>query len=264
MAWKSNQFVAKGLSPWQRGLLSVIFTTAVFANSEPTLELDTGGHRAIVRSILWSPDDKYLVTGADDKTIRIYVAENGELLRTFRGYTSHGDIGKIYAMDFSPNGKFLAVAGWMGPNKIRGESNHAGDIRILDFATGEVLSLSTGHGGSVEAIKFSPDGNLLVSGDENGRMIIWQLNAENKYAEKRNWQAHDSVIRGLSFAPNSQLLASASLDASIAMWDLSSEKSTPLLRKITYAHSGKEIFAVLFSENGEKIFSAGVDRKSVV
>ena len=50
------------------------------------LDLDTGGHRAFVKDLAFTPDGQYLVSASDDKTIRIWDWQSGVTLRTLRGY----------------------------------------------------------------------------------------------------------------------------------------------------------------------------------
>ena len=49
-----------------------LFCTAARADGLPILQLDTGGHMAKIKSVLFTPDGKYLVSAGDDKVIRIW------------------------------------------------------------------------------------------------------------------------------------------------------------------------------------------------
>ena len=54
-------------------------------------------------SLVFSPNGKYLASGSDDDTIRVWRVLSGEQIRTFRGHS-----GGVYSIAFSPNGKYLA------------------------------------------------------------------------------------------------------------------------------------------------------------
>jgi hypothetical protein len=73
----------------------------------PILQLDTGGHMAIIKGLAFTPDGKFIVSAGDDKVIRIWDWREGKTVRTIRGQTGPGEEGKIFAMALFPMG-----AGW--------------------------------------------------------------------------------------------------------------------------------------------------------
>lgn len=53
-------------------------------------------------------------------------------------------------------------------------ADESGEIKIFDNLDGTLKFLdSTSHGSSVTSIAFSPDGQFLVSGDEFGKLLVW-------------------------------------------------------------------------------------------
>ena len=52
---------------------------------QPVLVINSGGHTAVIRKILFSHDGRYLVSAGDDKVVRVWSVESGEVVRTFRG-----------------------------------------------------------------------------------------------------------------------------------------------------------------------------------
>jgi WD40 repeat protein len=72
-------------------------------------------------------------------------------VRTIRGQVGPEPEGQIFAMALSPDGRWLAVAGWMASEHgVR--SKDVGDIRLYDFATGELKALLKGHEGVVNVV----------------------------------------------------------------------------------------------------------------
>ncbi|MFB2834596.1 protein kinase domain-containing protein, partial [Floridanema evergladense] len=59
-------------------------------------------HSEAVRAVVISPDGQTLVTGSDDKTIKIWNLSNGKLLGTLNGHNNW-----IYALAISPDGNTL-------------------------------------------------------------------------------------------------------------------------------------------------------------
>ena len=97
------------------GLLLGLSTLAAAAGelpSEPMLRIDGGMHTASIRRLDVSADGKILVTGSEDKTVRVWSLPDGRLLKTLRLPTAPGDVGKVFAVALSPDAKFVAMGGW--------------------------------------------------------------------------------------------------------------------------------------------------------
>ena len=140
-------------------LLLLLSTTALHAAPEAILRLDPGGHTAIVKKLLITPDGK-LVTASDDKTIRIWNPKTGREERKILGQLGPGAEGKIYAIALSPDGKLLASGGFLGPGASDREL--LGSIRLYDFQSGELLQTQKGHENAVLGLAFSPNGRWLA------------------------------------------------------------------------------------------------------
>ena len=204
-----------GLIGWMI-VLSACLSTATAANSEspkpPIPQLDTGGHDSLIRDIVFTQDGRQLVSAGDDKLVRVWDIQTGQTVRTLRGETGPGLEGTIYALALSPDNRWLAVGGWMPSN----------EIRLYDFASGELVALLAGHTNVVHALAFSADNAWLVSGQGGSThqtAIIWNLATRQPDHILRG---HTDRIYAVSFTPDNQRVVTGSYDHSLKLWDRSS------------------------------------------
>ncbi|MCC7207461.1 MAG: hypothetical protein IT323_09150 [Anaerolineae bacterium] len=82
-----------------------------------------------------------------------------------------GDL--VFALAFSPNSRYLALAG----------SDTA--IYVWDLRLGERVATLSGHFDLVNALAFNPDGRLLASGSQDGTVRVWDVAAGQEVSALR-------------------------------------------------------------------------------
>jgi WD40 repeat protein/DNA-binding SARP family transcriptional activator len=105
----------------------------------------------------WSPDGAHVGTGMAS-TARIWdTATGAELLSLPTGYQGHADLW------WSPDGKHLLTTGWAGENSqaIVWDARTGGQLHVLPFYD------------DLRSNPWSPDGDRLLLGDEEGIVTIW-------------------------------------------------------------------------------------------
>jgi WD40 repeat protein len=103
----------------------------------------------------------------------------------------------VYALAFSPDGKFLAVAG------------DAPAIRLFDPQTGEEVRALKGHTDAVSCLAFSPDGKLLASGGYDKTIRLWDPTTTGQTV--RELKGHEGRVTSVAFSPDGKALASGGL-----------------------------------------------------
>jgi WD40 repeat protein len=105
---------------------------------------------------------------------------------------------------------------------------------------------------SVYAVGFSPDGQVLATGEEDGRVRLWNAINGKKLL---TLQSHSSSVTSVSWSPDGQILASASDDRTVKLWDVQSEECVRTLQ----GHSSS-VRSVSWSPDGQILASGSADR----
>ncbi|NJM25810.1 MAG: hypothetical protein HC859_10300 [Bacteroidia bacterium] len=92
--------------------LAWVLATSLVMAQAPRIMINPMGHSGKVHNLLFTPDGHKIISISEDKTIRLWSAESGEMLRKFESQIGDGWEGMLYASAISPSGKYLAVAGY--------------------------------------------------------------------------------------------------------------------------------------------------------
>lgn len=107
----------------------------------------------------------------------------------------------------------------------------------------DVVADLTRHQRAVNCVRWSPNGELLASGDDESVIMIWKLKSENETlnicdstneTDKEIWITL-KILRGkediydLCWSPNSANLISGSVDNTAIVWDVQKGKCLDIL-----------------------------------
>ncbi len=164
------------------------------------------GHEFLATSAVYFPDGRRLATGAGDNSVRIWDAALGTELVVL------SPTGRLGTLAVSPDGDWL-VTGSLGNEAIIWDS-HSG---------AEVGTPLVGHTAEVSAAAFSPNGKLLATGDDRGRIRLWRRSSPaDTWQFATELRGHSRSITALRFTPASDRLVSSSGDHSCGQWDVTS------------------------------------------
>lgn len=159
---------------------------------------------------------------------------------------SHTDVRPVSAVDWSADGKLVAVARY-GEVTLH-PINASGDL-------GEPLRTLTGFPGKVNAVHFSPDGTRLVTASGIagliGRAAIWNV---SDGVLVREIQGHRDILYDAELSPDGALLATCSYDRRIILWSTATGAKVRTLE----GHNGA-VYDVAFSPDSAALVSASAD-----
>ena len=160
-------------------------TARVWNDEDGHLVAELAGHRDAVRDAAFANGGRQVVTASSDGTIGIWDADTVPDLRVTRdpapappqrrAATDDGTVAIAARNDVRlelPSGRALLLKGHRdrvrsvafsadGTKLVTSSRDH--DARIWDARTGELLQVLTGHFGSVDDARFSPDGRWVVT-----------------------------------------------------------------------------------------------------
>ena len=218
-------------------LLTTIFLTGLsVSQNKPELVIDTQGHSGIVNGLIVNPEGNKLISVSEDKTIRIWNLTNGDLERTLRTQAETGFLGRIYAAALSPDGRFLAIAGYFKNN----------EIRIIDLFKRSDVAILEGHENIITKLRFTKDGTKLASASADKTARVWSIKylGGKIYGElDKTLSGHEGQVYDVAFSPNGGKLVSSSYDGSLRLWNLGAENPSGISMKM---HADK-VFSTAFS-----------------
>ncbi len=224
--------------------VSFILLGIIAKSQGPRIMINPMGHSGKVHNLIFTPDGGKLISVSEDKTIRIWNVNNGELVKKYETQIGDGFEGMLYASALSPDGKWLAVAGY----QVSSEKQNY--VIVIDLEKGVQIATAIGHSDVIYSLSFSGSGKYLASGSADGSVMIWKM--ENfPTLNSITTLAIGTPVSSLSFNNQTQELAVSSESRDILVFPLSGLdkgeiKFTPklfkrhkeVLNKIAYSPEG--------------------------
>jgi WD40 repeat protein len=203
---------------------------------QPVLIIDPGRHTAPIKGVAVDAAGRIAVTGAEDKTLRVWSLTDGDLLRTIRMPAGPGGVGKIHGVAVHPDDALVAAGGWTQPREA--------SIYLFETRTGKMAARIAELPGIIDSLAFSPDGHYLAAG-LGGTQGLRVYDRQEQWREVFRDTDYGDQIWGLTFSSDGQL-ATTSYDGKVRLYDRAFRLLVPA-QKVT---GGGRPFHIAFSPDG--------------
>ncbi|WP_030455007.1 NB-ARC domain-containing protein [Herbidospora cretacea] len=268
---------ALAISPDGSRLASASGGTVCIWDTTAAAGITASEHIGTVFGVGADPRGKWLVSGSDDATVRLWNVKDGRQIAVLEGHNE-----AVTSVAVAPDGTWLAsasadrtvrlwqVGGDREPLVLRGHTRSvnavaiapdgkwlvsAADdvhVRMWDTRRGTEQRRMTGYNGWVQAVAVSPDGKWLASAYMQGQGVrLWHTDGTLK---GNVLGRHTGVVTAIAIAPDASFVAAALLDGhSVQFWN-----ADGLDRGELTGHSDR-IKAVAISPDGAWLATASLD-----
>lgn len=214
-----------------------------------TLSVELPGHRADIRSLALSLDDRMLAS-ASNGGLKIWNVRTKSCIRTF-------ECGYALCCAFLPGDKMVVVG------------TKSGDLELFDVAAATMIDTVKAHEGAVWSLQVHPDGRSLVSGSADQLAKFWDFKIVDEdipgtkrttkrlrlVPGKQTLKVSDQIL-SVRFSPDAKLLAVALLDNTVKVFFVDSLK----LFLNLYGHK-LPVLSMDISFDSKKIVTCSADKQ---
>ena len=174
------------------------------------------GHRADVRSLALSSDDRMLASACNG-SLKIWNIRTQSCIRTL-------DCGYALSSSFLPGDKIVVVG------------NRNGELELFDIASSTLIETVKAHDGAIWTLHVHPDGKSIATGsaDKSAKFFNFEVVQEEvpgtnrkiprfKLVHARTLKVADDIL-SLRFSPDSRLIALSFLDNTVKVFFVDSLK----------------------------------------
>src|SRR6266487_702514 len=165
------------------------------------------GHTAGVLCVGWQPNNSSVASGSWDGTLRDWATvQHGDHFAAGKQIFNYGGHipGEVLGLTWAPNGNFIASAGADQTVQISIVSDiKNGGTPLVPFFTDHRDPRQINP---VRTVDWSPGGNDIVSGDTEGKVLVWHAVGRKTFF---TYQGHKKAVNSVAWAPDGKRIASA-------------------------------------------------------
>ncbi|OQW91083.1 MAG: hypothetical protein BWK78_05550 [Thiotrichaceae bacterium IS1] len=200
------------------------------------------GYSTWIGSVTFSPDGNVILSGSKNGVIKFWDTASGQLIHS----TGTGGSTGMQSIAVASNGQMV----------LAGSTD--GNLHFWNIVSGKKVRTLKGHSASVNAVAFSPDGHLALSGggyslsgkDKDNTIKLWDVGPGKQIYTLKG---HSDSISTVAFSPNGQIILTGSSDETIKLWNVKSGQEI-----ITFRGHSNYVNTAVFSPDGRTVLSSGI------
>lgn len=161
-------------------------------------------HRDAVQALAWSQDGQRLASGGF-RRVQLWAPGGTQPEREW----SDGLVGRITALQFSPDGSQLVVTD--------GVAGQSGIIRVINVSTGDLQGAWAAHDDTIFGLDFKRDGTQIVTAGGDKLIKVWDLATRKEVAR---FEGHGAQVLSVAFNPEATQVVSGGADKELNLWDV--------------------------------------------
>ncbi|PNW70296.1 hypothetical protein CHLRE_17g713900v5 [Chlamydomonas reinhardtii] len=174
---------------------------------DPNPLLSYDGHAGNVTAVGFHKDGKWMFTGGEDGTVRVWDTRSPVCQRTYESRAA------VNSVVLHPNqGELIS-------------GDQTGHIRVWDLtASACSCELVPEIGTAVRSLTVALDGTMIVAANNNGTCYVWRMmrgaSLTTHFEPLHKLKAHSNIILKCLISPDCQQLATTSADKTVKLWNL--------------------------------------------
>lgn len=210
-------------------------------------------HDGLVRTLAFSPSGDALISGGEDKLIKLWNMETKEdsKVKVFQGHTK-----PVWSVAFHPSGSYIA------------SGSDDKTLKLWNVLTRQCIDTVEAHKETIWSVAFHPNGNYIVTASRDNVVKLWKIKKTNNSdilsieGEPYKQREFDDWVRVVKFSPDGKYLAIIN-DKLIELLDPETFETLSSLDGLTNLDEHpQKIWSIVFSHSSNILASAG-DAQSI-
>jgi WD40 repeat protein len=233
-------------------------------------------HNDAVTAVAWSPNNRYILTGSEDNTVKLWNPKNGECVHTLDGHSNRitrirvtwdgyhalsSSVDRTVRVWDLSKPAFLTTVG-PHPNAVLDlaissdgstalTTCRSGEMFVWDAPNNTITANIDGQRGQFAAIAIDAAGEQGFTGGDDRRLHQWDLSGQKQISE---WPTNESPITALDLSSNVDTILAGHLDGTVTVWDVPKQRRIATL----LGHTGR-VNSVALSKDSAYALSGSAD-----